>query len=138
MTSKELRIAGAMLYVGEGTKLRKDPRYKNTFIYAIELTNSDPQIVALFIKFLKEELEVDFSKVRGQLFIYPDLDKEKVMRVWSRKTGIPIAQFQKVIMLKPRSLVFRHSPLGTFKVRISSKDKFLKLQSIIESVWKSV
>ena len=136
MTSKELQIAGALLYVCEGTKIRKDSRYKNTYIYAIEFTNSDPQIVSLFLRFLRQELKVDASRIKGQLFIYPDLNKKEVMGVWSSRTGIPVAQFQKVIMLKAKISRFKPNPLGTFKVRYSSKEKFLKLQAIIDKVWK--
>jgi hypothetical protein len=136
MTNKELRLAGALLYVCEGTKLRKDSRYNNTYIYAIEFTNSDPKIVSLFIRFMRDELEIEPSKIRGQLFIYPDLDQKALMRAWSRYTGIPVAQFQKVIMLKAKNSRFKPNPLGTFKVRYSSKEKFLKLQSIIDSVWR--
>ena len=136
MTRKELRLAGALLYVCEGTKLRRDMRYKNTFIYAIEFTNSDPRIVALFLRFLTEELQVNISKIKGQLFIYPDLDQEKVMRTWSQKTHVPIEQFQKVIMLKTKVSKFKANPLGTFKIRYTNKKKFLELQSVIDNVWK--
>ena len=137
MTSKELRIAGAMLYLCEGTKLRKDLRFKNTYIYSIEFTNSNPRIVSLFLRFMKEELEVSQNRIRGQLFIYPDLDLKKVVKIWSRETGIPLRQFQKIIMLKTKISKFKSNPLGTFKVRYSSKEKFLKLQSIIDSFWRS-
>jgi hypothetical protein len=136
MTKKDLRLAGALLYVCEGTKLRKDPRYKNTYIYAIEFTNSDPQIVALFRRFMIEELEIDPSKIKGQLFLYPDLNEKKVMKEWSRRTHISTRQFQKIIMLKAKISKFKPNPLGTLKIRHSSKEKFLELQSIIDDVWK--
>ena len=136
MKSKELRLAGAILYVCEGTKLRRDTRYKNTFFYSIELTNSDPRIIALFIKFMRKELGIDFSRIRGQLFIYPDLNRDAVVKVWSKQTGIPVEQFHKIIILKKKISKFKPNPLGTFKVRYSSKEKFLKLQSIIDSVWR--
>jgi hypothetical protein len=136
MTDKELRLAGALLYVCEGTKLRKDPRYKNTYIYAIEFTNSEPQIVALFREFMVRILKIDPRKIKGQLFIYPDLNQNKVMLEWSRRTNIPLGQFQKVIMLKAKISKFKPNPLGTLKIRHSSKEKFLKLQSIINAVWK--
>src|SRR3989344_4681829 len=117
MTSRELRLAGALLYVCEGTKLRKDQRYKNTYIYAIEFTNSDPKIVSLFLRFMREELKIYPEKIKGQLFIYPDLNKQKVMELWSRETKISLEQFQKIIMLKAKISRFKPNPLGTFKVR---------------------
>lgn len=137
MTSKELKIIGVMLYVCEGTKLRKDPRYKNTFIYSIEFTNSDPRIINLFLKFMRRELKVDPKRIKAQLFIYPDLSKKLTVKYWSKTTKIPTDQFQKVIVLKKKITKFKHNPLGTFKIRYSSKDSFLKLQSIIDRFWKS-
>ena len=136
MTSKELLLAGALLYVCEGTKIRKDLRYKNTYIYAIEFTNSDPRIISLFLRFMIRGLKIDSSKIKGQLFIYPDLNQRGLIKVWSRKTNIPVEQFQKVIMLKPKVSKFKHNPLGTFKVRHTNKGKFLKLQSIIDGMWR--
>ena len=136
MNRKELRLAGALLYECEGTKLRKDPRYKNTFIYAIEFTNSNPVLVSLFLRFMKEELGIDRSKIKGQLFLYPDLNRTQVMKTWSEKTSLPLEQFQKIIMLKAKVSKFKPNPLGTFKVRYSGKDKFLMLQDIIDDIWR--
>lgn len=136
MRSAQLKQAGALLYVCEGTKLRKDPRYKNTYIYAIEFTNSDPRIITLFRQFMLQILNINPSSIKAQLFLYPDLDAEKVRIEWSRKTGIPIRQFQKIITLKAKISKFKPNPLGTLKIRYSSKEKFLQLQSIIDSVWK--
>lgn len=85
---------------------------------------------------MRKELKVDSSKIRGQLFTYPDLNQKKVAKIWSCKTDIPLKQFQKVIILKAKVSKFKPNPLGTFKVRYSSKEKFLELQSIIDSVWR--
>lgn len=136
MNLKELKLAGGLIYMCEGTKLRQDPRYKNTFIYAIEFTNSNPKLVFLFVKFMRKILKIELNKIKGQLFIYPDLDEKKVKEIWSNRTSIPIEQFQKIIMLKTKVSKFKPNPLGTFKVRYSSKEKFLKLQDIIDDIWR--
>jgi len=136
MTSKELKIAGASLYACEGTKLRKDPRYKNTYLYSIELTNSNPRIIKLFMRFLLEELEVNVRKLRGQLFVYKDHNIKKLVRFWSKVSNIPDNQFHKVIVLKNKNSKYKPNLLGTFKIRYSSKTAFLKLQSIINDVWR--
>lgn len=135
MTLRELKTAGALLYVCEGTKLRKDPRYKNTYIYAIEFTNSDPKIVSLFLRFMVSVLKIDKERIKAQLFIYPDLNQKKVMKAWSVHTGLPLAQFQKIIMLKAKISKFKPNPLGTLKIRFSGKKEFLRLQEIIEAMW---
>src|SRR3990172_63664 len=115
MNRKELELAGAILYACEGTKLRKDPRHKNTYLYAIELTNSDPKIICLFVKFLLKVIKTDKERLRGQLFTYPD---------------------HNITELKNRNSKYKPNPLGTFKVRCTCKEDFLKLQGIISRVWK--
>lgn len=135
MTRKELTIAGAMLYACEGTKLRRDLRYKNYFIYAIEMTNSRPQIIALFARFLRDILKIDKLRLRGQLFIYPDHDEKKLVKLWSRISGIPTLQFQKVIRLTQKNSKYKPNPLGTFKIRYNHKVDFLRLQAIITEIW---
>src|SRR3989344_6515714 len=138
MNRKELTLLGAALYVCEGTKARRDYRAKDRYIYSIELTNSDPKIIECFSMFLKKIIKADWSRVRGQLFLYPDLKEEKVKLIWSKASRVPLTQFQKSIYLKQKTGKFKANPLGTFKIRYSCKEDFLKLQKIIDSVWKDV
>ncbi|MCX6812451.1 MAG: hypothetical protein NTW79_02420 [Candidatus Berkelbacteria bacterium] len=136
MNKKELFYAGALLYACEGTVLRKDKRGENRFNYAIEFTNSKSQPMALFAKFLREIIVIDESRLRGQLFAYPDHNKDELISYWSNVSGIPSSQFQKVIDLKQTSGKFNPSRYGTFKLRYNNKNDFLKLQEIIEQTWR--
>ena len=134
MNKKDLEIIGAMLYACEGTKARKDKRY-DRLIYSIELTNSDARIIKMFCLFLKRILKVDWARVRGEIFYYPDLNEKTLIIFWSKESGIPRNQFQKSILLKAK-IKFKPSPYGTFKVRYSCKKDFLRLQAIIDKVWR--
>ncbi|OJI08353.1 hypothetical protein BK005_00915 [bacterium CG10_37_50] len=136
MTLNDLKIIGAMLYVCEGTKVRRDFRTKNGYVYSIELTNSDFKIIKIFSRFLKKIIEADWNRVKGQVFLYPDLVEKELVKYWSDASGIPINQFQKSIILKAKNGKFTASPFGTFKLRYACKDDFLKLQSIIKEVWR--
>lgn len=135
MNIKELKLVGAALYACEGTKARRDYRSETRLTYSIELTNSDPKIISFFSLFLKKVLKIDWSRLRGQLFIYPDLDENDIKLIWSKASGIPLEQFQKTIVLKQKIGKFKPNPLGTFKVRYGSKKDFLKLQEIIDELW---
>jgi hypothetical protein len=136
MTIQELKQAGALIYACEGTGPRKDPRSKNRYIYSIEFTNSKPQLIKLFAKFLRKILKIDESRLRGQLFTYPDHNKEKLINFWSQTSGIPNNQFQKVIELKQKNPKFKPNPNGTFKIRYSCKSDFLKLEKITNEIWR--
>ena len=136
MNTRELTILGASLYACEGTKTRKDRRALNRYIHSIEFTNSDPRIIEAFSLFLRKIIKADWSRVRGQIFLYPDLDEKKLKSVWSKASEIPEKQFQKSIMLKQKLGKFRPSEFGTFKMRYTCKEDFLKLQKMIENVWR--
>ena len=138
MNIRELTILGAALYACEGTKARRDWCGENRYTYSIELTNSDPHIIKSFSLFLKKVIKADWSRVKGQIFLYPDLDENKIKSIWSRASGISPSRFQKSICLKQKIGRFKPNPLGTFKMRYSCKKDFLKLQNIIEDVWRDV
>lgn len=136
MNKKTLQYIGAALYSCEGTKARRDHRTLSGRICSIELTNSDPQIISIFSKFLRNIIVADWSRIRGQLFIYPDLEEGQLKRFWSRQSNIPLSQFQKSIILKAKNGKFKANPLGTFKIRYSCKDDFLKLEKMINDMWR--
>lgn len=136
MDKKLLQHIGAALYVCEGTKARRDYRRENGFIRSIELTNSDPKIISTFSNFLANVIKADWTRVRGQLFIYPDLEENKLIEFWSKKSNIPTSQFQKSILLKIKTGKFKANPNGTFKIRYSCKKDFIKLEKMIADMWR--
>ncbi|RKY29823.1 MAG: hypothetical protein DRP74_08145 [Candidatus Omnitrophota bacterium] len=136
-TNKELSIIGALLYSCEGTRLRKDKRRKNDVYYwVIEFTNSDSNLIKLFITFLRKIIKIDESRLKGQLFIYDDLNKKSLEKRWSRATGIPLVNFNKTIIFKSKNMKYRPNPNGTFKIRYHSKEAFQKLDYLVNKILK--
>ncbi|MFL5953538.1 MAG: hypothetical protein ACJ76I_05465 [Gaiellaceae bacterium] len=54
--------AGCMLYWAEGSKARN----------AVQLTNSDPELVAFFVSFLRRHFEVESSRIRLACNLFAD------------------------------------------------------------------
>ncbi|MFA4858655.1 MAG: hypothetical protein WC636_05205 [Candidatus Margulisiibacteriota bacterium] len=134
-TYKELEIIGAILYSCEGTRLRIDKRRKNkTFYWAIEFTNSNPKLIKLFILFLNKCIIIDKNRLKGQLFIYNDLNINKLEKYWSRISKIPLKYLNKTIIFKAKNVKYKPNPIGTFKVRYHSKVAFTRLAQIIKKV----
>ena len=133
MNRKDLALAGSVLYKCEGTKLRRNKRYPqgNTFYYDIEFTNSDPELVKLFLNFLREIVCINENKLKCEIFGYSDLDLEEIRQFWSLATNIPLANFHKTIVLKRKSNRFKPSQWGTCKIRYSSKAAYLRLDTVI-------
>ncbi len=126
-----LKLIGLSIYLCEGTKLRKDKRYKNTYHHVIEFTNSDPVLIKLFAEFLRKIIKIDESKLKCQICIYNDLKKENLENFWSEITGIRIDNFNKTMIFNPKNIKNKLNLKGTCKLRYHDKSAFLKLNELI-------
>jgi hypothetical protein len=82
----------AMLYWAEGGKTDG----------AMKFTNTDPELVLMFISLLRENYEIDESRLRIGLLVHYYHNRDQTRQFWSKKLQIPATQFWK-IYLKPRS-----------------------------------
>jgi hypothetical protein len=82
------------LYLAEGSKNR---RGSTTF------GNSDPLIIRLYMKLLRQCYKIDETKFRCTLQGRADQNVKKLEKFWSDTTGIPLSQFYKA-RIDPRSI----------------------------------
>ncbi len=117
-----LRTAGLMLYWAEGAK-------QGSFV---DLSNTDPKLILVFLRFLREICGVAESRLRVFLYVYEGQDIVEIRRYWSQLTRIPESQFMKpyVSRLRPERARRRILPYGVVHIRYS--DKRL-LQRLLES-----
>lgn len=78
------RLMCALLYWCEGEKLRVGSRFA--------FTNSDPFLVATFLKLLRTGFSIDERKLRITLHVHEYHDAQKQLRFWSKVTKIPLSQ----------------------------------------------
>jgi len=110
---EKLRIAGTMLYWGEGTKSGN----------SVMFSNSDPQMIRVFLKFLREICRVDEKRLRILLHMYDNQDEGFLKDFWSESTDIPISQFSKTFYHQGGRGSYRQiSPYGTVSLRYSDKN----------------
>ena len=101
-----------MLYWGEGTK------GGNSVVFS----NSDPDMIQLFLNFLRVICGIDEKRLRLLLHIYPDQNESKLKKFWSEKTKIPQAQFSKTFCHSGKNGTYKNlSPYGTISLRYSDK-----------------
>lgn len=84
ISDRELAIIGTSLYWGEGSK-------KN-----FGFTNSDPEMVKVFILFLRRIFHVSNEEFDISLRIFEDLDKKECLNFWSGVTGVSLEEKTKV------------------------------------------
>ena len=60
---------------------------------SVDFANSDPKMVQLFLKFLRNICGVQESKIRIYLYCYPQHNLNQLVRYWSGVTDVPRTQF---------------------------------------------
>lgn len=84
---KNLKTAGIMLYWGEGSQWQGEK--------IVDFANSKPEMVKVFLSFLRQVCGIDEKKLRVYLYAYSDQDIKKITNFWSKLTNIPLNQFSK-------------------------------------------
>lgn len=96
------------IYWGEGDRVTNG---------LIRVSNTSPDLLMVFLAFLKEIGGVSEEKISLAMYLYPDLDEQKCRRYWSRKLGIK--KFHKTQVLPSRHQSKRLS-YGTCHVVVSN------------------
>lgn len=128
LRNNPLFIASLMLYWGEGEKTPKMSRVK--------LSNSDPIMIRVFYKFLRETLDIPSERIFVWLLLYPDLIDTAQKSFWSRATGIPLSQFKGSIYIKGRHPTRRLS-YGVCNIFVQSRELKEKILVWLDLAQKS-
>ena len=131
-----LELAGLLLWWAEGSKSRRDKRWKGALTYPIEVTNTDSRIISIFLKFMYEVMNVEPARFSLQLQVHEGDDKGALEEYWARVTGIPLSRFQKTI-IRPAGNKPGKSK-GTCKVRFSDKVVYNALDQRLKLVLRTI
>ena len=99
-----------MLYWGEGDKVTRQ---------STRLINTDPEMIRLFVLFLRKVCRIPKEKIRAQAIIYPDLNPEGCIVHWSKAAGISRDSFTKCSVIVGRHKTKKLS-YGTCTISVSS------------------
>ena len=66
---------------------------------SIRLANSDPSLLKIFIKFLREICGVDLGKIKLWLTVHSDSSIDAALKYWSNQLNISLSQFSKPIIV---------------------------------------
>ncbi|MFA5791511.1 MAG: hypothetical protein WC884_00545 [Candidatus Paceibacterota bacterium] len=124
VTEKNLKLAGLILYWGEG--------YKTTKSSGIDFANSDPNMIVIFLKFLRKIYKVDEKRFRILLYCYSDQNITFLIKFWSTLTGILKEQFSKPYIRKDFRKDGRKMEHGMIHIRYADKKLFLCIMKEID------
>lgn len=109
---RDLMMLAIGLYIGEGTKKADSVRF----------TNSNPQVICAFLRFLEQICGVEKSKVRAWLNVYDDVNLEAALDFWLEATGLEQEQFSKPFVQKSRGGSYTHkSKYGTLTIIVGNR-----------------
>lgn len=119
---KELKTLALGLYLGEGTKSNS---------ISVRLSNSDPNLISIFLKFLRDICGVKIQKIKLWLTLHSDISAvEEAESYWSQCLSIPSAQFSKSVIINHRGngTYRKKFPYGTVTVCVHN----MKLRKILQ------
>lgn len=130
LTKRDLFIAGIALYLGEGTK-----RGEN---HQVGFANSDPAVIKIMMRFLREICHVPEKKFRIAVHAYHGTDITRVEKFWSECTGIPRQQFHKTYLGVSRASKGKRGihrlPFGTVHIRLADTALFHRIIGWIQGL----
>ncbi len=110
---RNIIIAGVLLYWAEG--------YKTSKASGVDFANSDPEMIAIFMKFLRTCYSLDEKRLRILLYCYSDQNISQLIGFWSTQASIPKNQFSKPYIRENKSISGRKMPYGLVHIRYSDK-----------------
>ncbi len=109
---RELFFIAIGLYVGEG---------KKRTVHEVSLANTNPQIVRIFLRFLREICGVDEDRLWAWINIFDDAHLVEAQTYWEQVTGLSRASFYKPIVRPRRGGSYLNlSQYGTVTVGVSN------------------
>ena len=129
LTHRELWLVGAALYWAEGCKGR--------LTSVVEFVNSDPQMIALMMRWFRECCSVSEKKFRVRIQLHDAARVPQVQQFWSELTGISLTQFTKPMLKISPSSQRRCGnllPYGTAHLRIADVHLLTRIQGWIQGL----
>lgn len=131
LSARELRLVGAALYWGEGTKSLTRSNLSLSFV------NSDAEMVRFFLRFVREILKVPDEKIRAGIHLYNGCTDAEGRRYWSKVTKLPEDRFWIIRQVSKASKGKRDPrllPFGTVVVRVNDRKLFHKVLGMIKGL----
>ena len=129
LSSRELWLIGIALYWGEGGKTQRS---------LARISNSDPAIIQLMMRFFREICKVPEEKFRGHVHTFSHRNANHAEKYWAEISHIPRKQFFKTYS-KP-SIASKNKkdslPNGTFQIYACDTKLFLTIMGWIEKIKK--
>jgi len=138
LAERDIFMLGVSLYWAEGYKR---PKIKNGRVqthHPVSLSNSDPGLVKIFLRFLREVCDVPEEKINGEIRIYEHQNEAYLLNFWNKTTDIPFGRLRTIkngiSISSQRKRPYNILPYGTIQIRVNSTQLYHKIMGWIEGL----
>jgi len=129
LEEEKLKWVGVALYWAEGYKRKK--RYGAT----VEFSNSDPKMIQIFLRFLREICGINESRLRARIYCYSNQNEGELKKFWEKITKIPPSQFNRSYIRNDFSpSKINRMKHGLLRITYSDTKLFYKIKEWIEEL----
>lgn len=141
INKRDLLIVGASLYWAEGYKRPRVINGKQKTCHNVSLTNSDPDLISIFIRFLREICEVPEEKINIWVRYFEHQDPAYILDFWQKRCKIPYSNFRKTLQTvsisSQRKKKYNSLPFGVAQVSVNNTNLYHKIMGMISGVAKN-
>ncbi|MBI2023305.1 helix-turn-helix domain-containing protein [Candidatus Giovannonibacteria bacterium] len=138
LSKEQIKYIGISLYWAEGYKRAKELNGRILTNHPVALTNSDPKLIQIFLRFLREVCEVKNEHIKADIRMFDHMNSKQILKFWKRITQIPEKNFGKIYYGISKSSLgkrpFNRLPYGTILVRVNNTNLFHKIMGWIEAL----
>ena len=131
-------MIGTALYWAEGYKRPTFRNGKARTSHPVRITNSDPQLVAIFMRFIREVCKVPDEKITASLRIFEHQNESYLLDFWQKIVKIPYSRFGKsytgISISSKGKRPFNILPYGVIQVSINSTPLYHKIMGYIQGL----
>lgn len=138
ITKRDLFIAGVNLYWAEGYKRPKIKDGKIKTHHPVSLSNSDPGLVKVYLRFLREVCSVPEDRITAEIRVYEHHSKDFLLSFWGNITNIQPPRLKTInngISISSKGIrPYNILPYGTIQIRVNSTQLYHKIMGWIEGL----
>lgn len=138
VSDRELLLTGVALYWAEGHKKLFIKNGREITSHPVSLTNSDPALIKVFLRFIREICNVEESRIKASIRMFEHQNEGHVFNYWHSITGIKKENFGKVYVGVSRSSQgkrpYNRLPYGTIQIRVADTKLFHQIIGWIEGL----
>jgi len=138
---RDLLIIGTALYWAEGYKRPVVIGGRTRTSHRVSLTNSDPDLICIFLQFLREICKVPNEKITIWIRYFEHQDSTYLLNFWQKKCNISYSNFRKTLQTvsisSQRKKSYNSLPFGVAQISVNNTNLYHKIMGMISGIAKN-